>query len=314
MADGTYQQTRERLSSVVCLLLCTSWRWCFQRVADCCRKANIAYIRSVISAYEHAMHKISDSVLTVSWQTWHILIRNIIVHKIPHQMIKVLVNHMNITYITWCINKTLASLFKWFAFSDTLAGWQKSIWPVKNWVTGRGHGYLSAVRCRWLAYGPANANKATATPSPLASLKSRMVYPSSTNLPRLFWKKAVLLCFLLKCSSQSRLIGYLGKLRWIIRASFSWVGCLSWCSTTCWLPYSCEHKQNYQRKLLATYKRSKCSPQNNMSTLSLDVVRAYSVLSRQTSQKYLAISRHLSFKALIPVSYTHLTLPTKRIV
>jgi len=38
---------------------------------------------------------------------------------------------------------------------------------------------------------------------------------------------------------------------------------------------------------MTTYKRSKCSPQNSMSTLSRDVVRAYRVLSRQTSQKYL---------------------------
>ena len=32
---------------------------------------------------------------------------------------------------------------------------------------------------------------ATATPSSLASTKSRMVYPSGTSLPRLSWKKAV---------------------------------------------------------------------------------------------------------------------------
>ena len=41
---------------------------------------------------------------------------------------------------------------------------------------------------QWFAYGPANA---TATLWSLASAKSRMVYPSGTDLPRLSWKKAV---------------------------------------------------------------------------------------------------------------------------
>ena len=40
--------------------------------------------------------------------------------------------------------------------------------------------------CTWFAYGSADA---TATPSSLASAKSRMVYPSGTGLPRLSWKK-----------------------------------------------------------------------------------------------------------------------------
>jgi len=38
------------------------------------------------------------------------------------------------------------------------------------------------------AYGPADA---TATPSSLALVKSRMVYLSGASLPRLSWKKAV---------------------------------------------------------------------------------------------------------------------------
>jgi len=49
-------------------------------------------------------------------------------------------------------------------------------------------GYLSGVRCKWFAYGPADA---TATPSSVAAVKSRMVYLSGAGLPRLFWKKAV---------------------------------------------------------------------------------------------------------------------------
>ena len=49
-------------------------------------------------------------------------------------------------------------------------GGRKGIGPVKNWVVGCWHGYLSGARCR-LAYGPADA---TAT-HPLASVKSRSV-------------------------------------------------------------------------------------------------------------------------------------------
>ena len=65
-------------------------------------------------------------------------------------------------------------------------GVRKSIWPIKNWVMGYWRGYLSGVWCKWFAYGPADA---TATPSSLASVKSRMVYLSGVGLPRLSWKK-----------------------------------------------------------------------------------------------------------------------------
>ena len=47
-------------------------------------------------------------------------------------------------------------------------------------------GYLSGMRCKWLAYGSADA---VATPSCLASIYSRMVYPSATSLPRFSRKK-----------------------------------------------------------------------------------------------------------------------------
>ena len=36
---------------------------------------------------------------------------------------------------------------------------------IRNWVVRYWHGYLSGVRCKWFAYGPADA---TATPSSLA--------------------------------------------------------------------------------------------------------------------------------------------------
>jgi len=68
------------------------------------------------------------------------------------------------------------------------SGIRKSILPVKNWVIGYWRGYMSWVWCKWFAYGPADA---TATPSSLASVKSRMVYLSGASLPRLSWKKTV---------------------------------------------------------------------------------------------------------------------------
>jgi len=37
-----------------------------------------------------------------------------------------------------------------------LVGWQKGIRPVKNWVVGCWHGYLSGAWCK-IAYGPADA-------------------------------------------------------------------------------------------------------------------------------------------------------------
>jgi len=67
-------------------------------------------------------------------------------------------------------------------------GSRKGIRPVKIWVLRYWRGYLSGARCEWFAYGPADA---TATPSSLAPVKSRMVYFSGAGLPRLSWKKAV---------------------------------------------------------------------------------------------------------------------------
>jgi len=52
---------------------------------------------------------------------------------------------------------------------------RKGIRPVKTewWGTPYWHGYLSGARCKWFAYGPADA---TATPLSLVPVKSRMVY------------------------------------------------------------------------------------------------------------------------------------------
>jgi len=78
----------------------------------------------------------------------------------------------------------------WNIFSGLtlLVGWQEGHLACKNWVVRYWHSYLSGARCKWFAYGPADA---TAIPSSLAPVKSRMVYISGAGLPRLSWKKAV---------------------------------------------------------------------------------------------------------------------------
>ena len=66
-------------------------------------------------------------------------------------------------------------------------GSTKHIWPVKNWVVGCWHGYLSGARCR-LAYGPADAT-ATNCLLHLASVKSRSVLPFWYRLTRVVLDK-----------------------------------------------------------------------------------------------------------------------------
>jgi len=62
-----------------------------------------------------------------------------------------------------------SAAFVWFLFRKTsLAVLVFDMW----WVMRCWHSYLSRARCKWFAYGPADA---TATPSSLASLKSKLV-------------------------------------------------------------------------------------------------------------------------------------------
>ena len=81
-------------------------------------------------------------------------------------------------------------------------GGRKGIRPVKNWVVGCWHGYLSAARCR-LTYGPADA---TATHC-LASVKSRLVLPFWYRLTRVVPEEGplnVCVCYLPTYSNYSR--------------------------------------------------------------------------------------------------------------
>jgi len=59
---------------------------------------------------------------------------------------------------------------------------------IVGWALGRAFGdEVLAVRCKWFAYGPADAS---ATLSSIVLLKSRMVYPFAAGLPRLIWKRS----------------------------------------------------------------------------------------------------------------------------
>ena len=60
-----------------------------------------------------------------------------------------------ILYSTLQIHIPTCDLYTAFSALTRLGG-RKGIQPVKNWVVGCWHGYLSEVRCR-LAYGPADA-------------------------------------------------------------------------------------------------------------------------------------------------------------
>ena len=96
-----------------------------------------------------------------------------------------------IIFVNCIIPKILYFTFPevvYIAFSalTLLVGGRKGIQPVKKYGVMRCWcGYLSGARCKWFAYGSADA---TATLSSLASAKSRMVCPSGAGLPRLSWK------------------------------------------------------------------------------------------------------------------------------
>jgi len=70
------------------------------------------------------------------------------------------------------------------AFSALTSGRASGLWKIEWWEYWGG--YLSGVWCKWFAYGLADA---TATPSSLASVKSRMVYLSGDGLSRMSMEK-----------------------------------------------------------------------------------------------------------------------------
>ena len=82
-----------------------------------------------------------------------------------------------------------------FSALTLLVGWQEGHPACKNWVVRYWRGYLFRARCKWFAYGPADA---TATQSSLAPVISRMVYLSGASYPGCPEKRP-----LNRCSSSS---------------------------------------------------------------------------------------------------------------
>jgi len=75
-----------------------------------------------------------------------------------------------------------------FSALTLLVGQQEGHLACKKRVVMYWRGYLYEARCKLFAYGPADA---TAIPSSLAPVKSRMVYLSGAGLAGLSWKKVV---------------------------------------------------------------------------------------------------------------------------
>ena len=70
-----------------------------------------------------------------------------------------------------------------------LAGRQEEQTTCKNWAMRCWCGYLSAARCRSLAYGPADATASKKPHRLLPHLNPDWFYLSGTILPRLSWKR-----------------------------------------------------------------------------------------------------------------------------
>ena len=66
-------------------------------------------------------------------------------------------------------------------------GSRKSIWPIPVYTEWWGVGMVICLE--WGANNLHVATNATAIPSSFASEKSRIVYPSGMQLPRMYWKK-----------------------------------------------------------------------------------------------------------------------------
>ena len=95
-------------------------------------------------------------------------------------------------YVCVCVTLTVSEIC--LQCFDTL-GWESGSASVlwKNWAMRCWRGYLYGERCRWFAYGPADA---TATPSSLASLKLNWFNLPGAGLSRLSWEKRPLKGFL----------------------------------------------------------------------------------------------------------------------
>jgi len=110
-----------------------------------------------------------------------------------------------------------------------LGGCQEGHPACKIWVVRYWYSYLSGVRCKWFAYGPADANT---TSSSLASLKSRMVYLSGAGLPRLSWYCFAMQLLILQCCKYCKTLSVLEYFVFLVFSAsclqcFDVVGCVA---------------------------------------------------------------------------------------
>jgi len=100
------------------------------------------------------------------WDKWHVPYLSVTQPTMSKHRWNVIVTHV----IIMCGKPT--SIYLPSELWCCWLGIRKVIRPVKNWVVGCWHGYLSGASCR-LAYGPADA----AATQCLVSVKSRLVLP-----------------------------------------------------------------------------------------------------------------------------------------
>ena len=123
-----------------------------------CDHLHSRYLLLLLYGNSQSMIKIRLKQKTIEYEPMTILTVYCI-HEIVAATVTVVINHhvttaitkRNLLYPTILYYTHLPSVLWhcWF-------GSRKVTPPVKNWVVGCWHGYLSGVRCR-VAYGPANA-------------------------------------------------------------------------------------------------------------------------------------------------------------
>jgi len=100
----------------------------------------------------------------------------------------------------------------------------------ENWVVKYWRGYVSGARCKWFAYGPADA---TATPSSLAPVKFRMVLISGLHYVTqvVLEKRPLNRC---SSSSSSSSTSYCNTLVMLVIDLSKLVLCWCVCNSVCW--------------------------------------------------------------------------------
>jgi len=148
----------------------------------CCgRWASVTGVARAVSSFVYALSAFSVSLLLVSKWVFHVGVTLSVpsaAANLSHVYLEFYKNHQQARFSIILAQSSYA-----FSALMLLVGHQEGHPACKNWVVRYCRCYLSGARCKWFAYGPADA---TATPSSLASVKSRMVYLSGAGLPRLY--------------------------------------------------------------------------------------------------------------------------------